>query len=439
MVGFSGRTGTRDSREADELHPTIRRALRLLGASYALAWLCVAMVAGPGSAAYVALAGRIGDAGYFIAIYFVGAAAGGAVGGRLMDRFGRRPVLVVAHLISAAGFAASGAAVLAGSLPMFVAGVGLLAVGMGGVYLTRLAAAEIFPAARRGRGVAYIQLSAFAGAVIGPLLLVMSGPLGDAIGRDPLGLVWFVAPPLLVLAALLVAFAPETRTIARDLPAFYPHAPVAVPLPARRARRLHALPVVTGVVVLAMAQAAMLMAMGVTGAALAHEGHGLPVVGVVLSFHFLGMFGLSTFVGRAADRFGRTRTAAFGFGLIASGGAVFALVPGVPAFTLGIFLVGLGWSFGFMAATVLIADVTPVARSARVMGVADMVTAMAAAGASLAGGWVYADRGLAGLGLFAVALVILPALMALLLREPSPGVYGGVGPEPAEPAPVDAS
>ena len=50
------------------------------------------------------------------------------------------------------------------------------------------------PRALRGRGIAWVQTSAIAGAIAGPLLLVLSEPLGQAIGRDPLHIVWWMAP-----------------------------------------------------------------------------------------------------------------------------------------------------------------------------------------------------------------------------------------------------
>ena len=39
------------------MHPTIRRALSLLGRAYALGWLTIALAVGPGSAVVVDLSG----------------------------------------------------------------------------------------------------------------------------------------------------------------------------------------------------------------------------------------------------------------------------------------------------------------------------------------------------------------------------------------------
>ena len=66
-----------------------RHTLQRLGAAYALAWASTSMAVGPGSAALVRLSGNLGWAGLYVALFNVGAAAGAALGGRAMDRYGR--------------------------------------------------------------------------------------------------------------------------------------------------------------------------------------------------------------------------------------------------------------------------------------------------------------------------------------------------------------
>jgi hypothetical protein len=53
-----------------------------------------------------------------------------------------------------------------------------------------------------------------------------------------------------------------------------------------------------------------------------------------------------------------------------------------------------------------------------------MAAAVLTISASIGGGAWYAAHGLPGLGLLAVALVILPAVLVWTLREPRPGLYG---------------
>ena len=130
--------------------------------------------------------------------------------------------------------------------------------------------------------------------------------------------------------------------------------------------------------------------------------------------HFIGMFGLSRVVGRIADRGGRIQAILSGLALLSIGGAVIAFIPGIVAFGIGLLLVGLGWSFGFIGSTVLLADAAPPERRARTLGRADLTGQLSAAVVSTAGGWWFAARGAAGLGLLAIVIALIP--VALLLR-----------------------
>ncbi len=392
-----------------------RHTLLRLGAAYALAWATTSMGAGPGSAAVVSLSGKLSFAGLYVAIFNVGAAAGAALGGRTMDRFGRKPPLVVSYLLAAAGYLVAGVGVQAQSLVTFVIGTLMLAVSFGTSNLSRLAVAELFPPHERGRGVAWVQIAAIFGAVAGPVLLILSGPLGRVLGREPLGLIWFLAPPLLLVAAWLASRATEPRLLAtQNSPAIAtsPAASVTMMDPAQSTRL-----VTTGTVSLAASQTSMAAVMGIGGAAVAHAGHGVPVLGSVMLMHFIGMFGLSRVVGRVADRVGRVQTILTGLALLAAGGAVVAFVPGIIAFGVGLLLVGLGWSFGFIGSTVLLTDAAPVDSRARTLGRADLTGQLSAAVVATAGGWWFAARGAAGLGILAIAVAALPLVLLLRARR----------------------
>ncbi|HSA57761.1 MAG TPA: MFS transporter [Gemmatimonadaceae bacterium] len=410
------------------MEASARITLLRLGAAYALAWVTTSMVAGPGSAALVSLTGTLTFSGLFVALFYVGAAIGAGLGGRAMDRFGRRSPLIAAYLVAALGFTAAGVAVDRGSAALFVPGVLLLAAAFGVVNLTRLAAAEMFPPAERGSGVAWVQIAAIFGAVAGPLLLILSEPLGRLLGRAPLGLVWYFAPPLLVAAALLVRSGGEPRRYVEP-----PGSPAGLTTGAAGAGVPDAARLVlAGSVSLAASQAAMASVMGVAGAAVSHAGHGVSVLGSLMLMHFLGMFALSRLIGRIADVVGRRLTILSGLGLLATGGLVVAVVPGSTGFGIGLLLVGLGWSFGFIGSTVLITDVAAPERRARTLGRADLAAQLSAALIATGGGWWFASRGLAGLGITAAAVAAAPVLLVAFVRERKPGHYMLSGPAGVE-------
>lgn len=394
----------------------VRRTLACLGAAYALGWASTSMVAGPGSAALVDLTGNLSYAGMYVAMVYIGVAMGAGIGGRAMDRLGRKPPLITAYLLAAVGYTLAGIGVANRIVPLFVLGTLCFAAANGTNNLTRVAAAEMFESTERGRGVAWIQIAAVFGAVVGPLLLVLSGPLGTLLGRPPLTLVWFFAPPLHLTAAFLVSRATEPHSLAVGA------ATTTHPAAAGGASHASRL-VLAGTIVLIASQAAMASVMGVAGAAVSHAGHGVGVLGGLMFLHFVGMFGLSRVVGRVADVAGRRRTIFTGLGLLATGGLVVAFVPGSVGFGIGLLLVGFGWSFGYIGGTVLLTDVAESEHRARTLGRADLSAQLSSALIASAGGWWFASRGLAGLGIAAAAVATLPVLFVLLVQERQPGHY----------------
>jgi hypothetical protein len=167
----------------------------------------------------------------------------------------------------------------------------------------------------------------------------LSEPIGRAINRPPLGLIWFFAPPLLLAAAFLTSRAEEPQKLAFKSPP--PDAgAVAVGTGAAVASGV----ITAATVSIAASQSAMAAVMGIGGAAVAHAGHGVPVLGSIMLLHFIGMFGLSRVVGHVADRVGRVQTIFTGLALLAAGGAVIGFIS-MAAFGIGLLLVGFGWSF----------------------------------------------------------------------------------------------
>src|SRR5687768_17536260 len=104
-----------------------RHTLTRLGAAYALAWATTSMGAGPGSAALVSLSGNLAWAGMYVAIFNIGAATGATLGGRSMDRYGRKPPLVIGYLLGAVGYLIAGFSLQLSNLPGFMFGSLVLA------------------------------------------------------------------------------------------------------------------------------------------------------------------------------------------------------------------------------------------------------------------------------------------------------------------------
>jgi MFS family permease len=143
------------------------------------------------------------------------------------------------------------------------------------------------------------------------------------------------------------------------------------------------------------------------------HGHDLGAVGLVLSAHTLGMFAFSPLSGWLSDRFGRVPTIFLGTAVlgVASLMAAFAPPDGGLVLVLALFLLGLGWSFGFVAGSAMLSENLEIHERTRVQGVADALIWSSAAAAALGSGLIMAAVGYTSLGILAAAAVIVPVIV----------------------------
>jgi MFS family permease len=182
--------------------------------------------------------------------------------------------------------------------------------------------------------------------------------------------------------------------------------------------------VAVALVSLVAAQVVMVLIMTMTPLHLIDHGHDLATVGIVLSAHTFGMFGLSPITGRLTDRYGPPPVIVSGFVVLAIAATMAALAPadGGPLLTLALFLLGYGWNLCFVAASTLVSHRLALSERTRVQGVADTLTWGTAAFASLSSGLVVAAASYTVLGLIGLGLTLIPlgflATQRERLREP---------------------
>jgi MFS family permease len=88
---------------------------------------------------------------------------------------------------------------------------------------------------------------------------------------------------------------------------------------------------------------------------------------------------------------------------------------GSVALGIGLFLLGLGWSFGLVAGSTLLTESVPAGSRPGVQGAADLVIGVAASLGGLVSGVVVAEFGYPALNALAAA-VVLPVLLVLVRR-----------------------
>ena len=388
-----------------------------LGAGVSLGALLVAAVSGDD-----ALSGLAATAGTFgAAVFAIPLAA-------LAGRRGRRPALSLGALLAVVGATGVIGAASAGSVLLLLVALVVLGAGTAVNLQARFAATDLAAPRRRGRDLSIVVWTTTVGIVVGPNLVGPGQALGSRLSLPDLTGPFLITAGCQVAAAALyaVALRPDpflVATRAAGTPPTRERRGMGESLRSAGPRALSAIGIV------ALSQATMVAVMAMTPVHLTHHGATLAVIGLTISLHTLGMFGLSPVFGWVSDRIGRERVVLLGQALFALSlltGWLFA-DSGV-AVTIALILLGLGWSASVIAASAIVAGATAVADRPAVQGLSD--TGMNLAGAIGGGlaGLVMAAVGYSGLN--AAALLLVAASVLLVLRRRTPG---------AAPRPVDAS
>lgn len=157
-----------------------------------------------------------------------------------------------------------------------------------------------------------------------------------------------------------------------------------------------------------------------------HMTHGqaeIELVGLVISLHILGMYGLSPVAGQLTDRVGAPRVVLLGVLVLVLACVLAGISPDghTTTLTLGLVALGLGWSCTMVAGSGTVAGSVPVRERAAVQGAADLVMGLSAAAAGALAGVVMQFLGYGVLCLLAGGAAV--ALGAwTLVRPPELGL-----------------
>lgn len=345
---------------------------------------------------------------------------------RLATQRGRRRALTVGYGIAVAGAAIVLLAAALGWFPLLLAGLILFGAAQATNLQTRYAASELADPARRGTVMSIVIWATTIGSVAGPNLSAAGARIGSAFGLPGLSGPYLFSFAGFLLAALSVTFlysrhavqlAPtQDRAQGRSTGATRPKSAISA-VAALRWAGAH--PVARfAVTLLVTGHVVMVGVMSMTPLQLGHEGHGLEIVGIVISVHILGMYALSPVFGWLADKFGAMRTALLGLTALGAGAVLAFVAPtSLTAVMAALTLVGLGWSASIISSSVLLAGVDAGEVRVPLQGATDALMNYAAATAALLAGVIFATIGFGGLALTSLLLIVPAAAVGWVARR----------------------
>ncbi|MFT6104331.1 MAG: MFS family permease [Paracoccaceae bacterium] len=319
----------------------------------------------------------------------------------LMQRRGRQFGFFIGALGGAAGAAISAWALYTGSFAILLVGSYLTGIYMSAQGFYRFAATDTASAAFRPKAISYVMAGGLLSAIIGPQL--------NKLVQDAF-VVPFLGSYLTVMCLNIVGM---TLFFALDLPKGSNSTPEVVVAKSRTRKQLLSDPRVVVAIICAMVSYA-LMNLVMTSTPLAVVGCGFTKNNAndIVSAHVLAMFAPAFFTGHLITRFGVERIIATGLIILAGAGVVALSGVGLGNFFFALILLGIGWNFGFIGATTMLASTHAPHERGVIQGLNDTIVFGCVTLASLAsGGLMNCSGGSTVQGWNAVNIAMAPFLV----------------------------
>ena len=317
----------------------------------------------------------------------------------IMQRYGRRTGFFVGACGGALGGIIGAIGLYLASFPIFLLGSFCTGIYMSAQGFYRFAAADTASDTFRPKAISYVMA--------GGLLSALSGPQLVKVTADAM-VVPFLGTYLAVIAVNVIG---SMLFIMIDIPK--PPVPSQDAPRGRSRMELLKTPRIAVAVICAMVSYA-LMNLVMTSTPLAVVGCGFDKSNAadVVSFHVLAMYIPSFFTGHLIARFGVEKIMAAGLVILAGAGAVALQGVDLANFFIALVLLGVGWNFGFIGATSMLAGAHAPHERGRMQGLNDLIVFGGVTVASLSsGGLMNCSGGTPQAGWAAVNLAMVPFLV----------------------------
>ena len=316
-----------------------------------------------------------------------------------MGRYGRRAGFWLGAAGGTVGAVVGAYALIQSSFWLFLVGAFFTGFYQSAQGFFRFAAADTASEAFRPKAISYVMAGGLASAIVGPQLVKFTA---DMMIVPFLG-TYIVVIALNIFGALIFTFV--------DIPK--PEAQAEAGHPKGRSTwELVTTPTIAVSIIIAMASYA-LMNLLMTSTPLAVVGCGFDTGAAadIITGHVLAMYIPSFFTGHLIARFGARQISALGLVIIGLAGVVALMGVELENFFVALMLLGLGWNFGFIGATTMLAGAHESYERGRIQGVNDALVFGGVTLASLgSGGLMNCTGGTAQEGWVAVNLTMAPFL-----------------------------
>ncbi|HHC29276.1 MAG TPA: MFS transporter [Rhodobacterales bacterium] len=329
-----------------------------------------------------------------------------------MGRFGRRAGFWLGTAGGTIGAVIGAYALLHTSFTLFLIGAFFTGFYQSAQGFFRFAAADTASDDFRPKAISFVLAGGLVSAIVGPQLVKLTS---DLMAVNFLG-TYLMVVVLNLFGAVIFTFV--------DIPK--PEAQAEAGHPQGRSTwELLTTPTIFVSIIIATASYA-LMNLLMTSTPLAVVGCGFETgtAANIVSAHVLAMYVPSFFTGHLIARFGARTISALGLLIIGSAGMIGLTGVELENFYITLILLGLGWNFGFIGATTMLAGAHESYERGRIQGVNDMIVFGGVTLASLGSGALMncsggdAADGWAAVNLTSLPLIVLAgaALIWLVLR-----------------------
>lgn len=317
---------------------------------------------------------------------------------QFMQRFGRTAGFMVGTTGGATGALLCATAIYIGSFPLLLIGSYFTGIYLSAHGFYRFAATDRASDDFRPKAISYVMAAGLVAAVIGPQL---GAATFDVLGVPFMG-VYAAAFGLNCLGFLIFPFFKESKIKAHAKGIYRGRS---------RVELLKSPRIITAIVCAMVTYSLMNLVM--TSTPLAVVGCGFTEInaGHIVSTHVLAMFAPSFFTGHLIARFGAERIIAAGLCILIGAGVVALSGVTLSNFFIALVFLGIGWNFGFIGATAMLATTHSVEERGLVQGMNDFLVFGLVTVASLAsGGLMNCSGGNPAQGWNAVNYAMVPFL-----------------------------